>query len=606
MSRLSMSWLERHVEKIVLGLAGAVLVSVVVSYGIRSPHTVRLNGKTLGPKAFYEALDKRAEATLLALKDAPGPEPVPAPTFALAKAKPAELLTPFAPLNPRPPQLPDIGFANPGQLELASILPPTKPMLTTGKAAARIPPPREMPAMTATKRNNGQTTPTVAQDWHWVTVAATISRKAQRNAFVEANYDPYALELVVAEIEAQRQMRLPDGQWSPSEPVTPYSSFRPMSFREVPVDKDEFGHAISSAARDFIRAKREQLSKSNVQAEILRAAFQTCLADDRAEWTAPRTLEGADGTVVDLTDPTYGLCFPGNNWSTTAERTGDKPVNLSDLRKVREILDTGWKQAGVCTYINAVSLLWSVEEDQSVSPTLRRMARRILDDHDSEIQVASHLYRAAQKSQQSTGGLGPDVEPVWMTDTTPKPGKTYRYRLRLLALNPYAGLPRFLANPLDAGKVIAEGEWSAWSEAITVSPDRYLFVLGPADEAQKTVRVQLFQWSNGRWENGSTTVTVGEPITIKKGTTELTYDGVVRDIDFHRSYRESASDADGDAGATVVETVAVTTVTPDGETREHLAARDKKSRVSIIRRMQEAERRRRSADEQTQGTLTRA
>ncbi|HOW73084.1 MAG TPA: hypothetical protein PKY77_21010 [Phycisphaerae bacterium] len=610
MNRPSLSWLERHVEKVVLGFTGSVLLATVLFYGIRSPYTINVAGERLGPSELNGALAEKANAVRLAMKDAPPPKLASVPDFSWFNSVPAAPAPPFVPLGYPIPKVTVPDLAKLGHVRLAAILPPTQPVVSTGKAAARIPDPVEIPAITATARA-AQPEFVITRDCHWVTLAAAISRQAQREVFLKAKYDPRLLDLVVADIEAERQLRLPDGKWDHPVLVKPYAPLRRTGPRTIRLLKDEAGYGITSADYDYLRAYGGYLSHPDVQAQILRVPFQSYLADenpandDRMEWTVPSTLKAADGVVLDLSDPSYGLIRPDDGSRLVINPRTDGPIGLAQMKRIKDILDTGWKDAGLNAYSDAVSVLRSIETSPNDSTMVRRMAERLLDEHDSEIRVADQLYQAARESQPLGADLGPDVEPIWGTDTTVTPGETYRYRLRLLAFSGYAGRPVLLDDPLEAGKVLIEGEWSPWSEPIAVGPDRYLFVLDTVDEVEKQIRVQLYQWSNGLWHNGSATVTIGDSLSIRSDFTDLTYDGVVRAIDFHRPYQEPGVSSNRTAGTTSSETVAVTLVTAGGEAEEHLAAVDRKARAALIKEIKEEERRRRSVDELSRTVLTR-
>jgi hypothetical protein len=603
MSASKLSWLERHFEKLALAGAGSVLLAVVVLAGISSPNTVSVEGETLDPRGFFGLLKQRAEEARLAAKTT-GPLELPdIPGLGLAQARlPREPLPLFAPPNPRVPSVADLNDLY--GLKVATILAPTKPVTTSGRAEARIPPPRQV-LVGSTDRNANESRYIFTQDWHWVTLAGVISRKAQKQVFLKARYSPGRQELLVADVEAQRQERKGDGDWGPPEIIKPYLPVRFAGPREVKVHQGSTGSWVSPRNWDYIQAYRRQLDSREAQAGILRAPFQACLTgqriedDDRAAWVVPATLKAGDGTKVDLTDMAYGLCFLPDESVLASRRSPVRATAVVRWQEAREVLAKGWEEVGFNAYFDAVQALQSIARDANASVGLSKAAGRVLDKYAAEIEYAAHARRAAEsrREKEMNIGLGPAFEPIWVTDTTVQPGKTYRYRLRLLALNPYAGLPRYLADPRDAGKIIIEGEWSAWSGAITVKPTHYLFLMGAGDEARKTVRVQLYQWSRGDWESGSATVGVGDHMVIKKGFATLTYDGVVRSIDFHRSYREPGDREKGAGSVKTFQSVALTLIKSDGTLEEHLAALDKALRTAVTREIREEVKRRKAVKE---------
>lgn len=598
-----MSWLERHVEKLFAAAAGSVLLFVVISQIVLRPHTVEVAGERLGPREFYTLVDSTIKDRRLIMQNA---EPITdqISTSSLPDLESprvqvsSQLIPPFVPLNPPLPKLPEFS-APTSDISVARILAPTKPFGSTGKAAARIPPARET-SITRVSTSGNEEGFAFTRDWHWVALAATISREAQREVFVEAGYDTAGMDLVVVEVEAERQERLPDGDWGRPEIVKPYLPLRMVVPHQLQLYKGDSGYELSTRDRDCIVACRQRLMSSEAQARLLRFPFQNYLADSnsrqdqRAQWSVPRALKASNGIELDMTDPTYGLFF-------LPEKTSLRVV-FFQLNAARDTLNQGWKEAGLRPYLDAVSLLSSIVADQTTSLALRRSASGLLDEYRHDIKLAAEIEEIERSRADSTATtrLGPGIEPVWITDTTVEPGKTYRYRIRLLTLNRYAGVTSRLADPMDAGRVIIEGEWSPWSDKITVPPTQYLFVVAPEDESRKTVRIRVYQWSGGIWDNGFATVTVGDRIVIEKGLSQLTYDGIVKDIDFHRAYVDSDRQDGNRTTGSSTETVALTLVNSKGETEERFAARDRQLMNALIREIREEERRQRDIDPQVQ------
>jgi len=116
----------------------------------------------------------------------------------------------------------------------------------------------------------------------------------------------------------------------------------------------------------------------------------------------------------------------------------------------------------------------------------------------------------------STAGLTVDREGnirVWAHDETATPGHTYQYRLRILFRNPLYQQDQ-LAEPKLASQPVLEGEWTAWSQPITIPPDLKMWLVsGAASRDTMSARFQVSRWHNGQYSAPqSFTVSVGDLI----------------------------------------------------------------------------------------------
>ena len=66
-------------------------------------------------------------------------------------------------------------------------------------------------------------------------------------------------------------------------------------------------------------------------------------------------------------------------------------------------------------------------------------------------------------------------------------------------MNPYAGMATRVKNVDDARKLLIQGQWSEWSQAITVPPAKYLFVTAVPPDGGR-VGVALYEWKEGSWK----------------------------------------------------------------------------------------------------------
>lgn len=106
---------------------------------------------------------------------------------------------------------------------------------------------------------------------------------------------------------------------------------------------------------------------------------------------------------------------------------------------------------------------------------------------------------------------------VWAADPTMRPGKTYRYKLVVAAINPLYGVPRLEKSQLEDNKAKAsilpsqkEIDKMAWSEPVTVEPRYRFFYTGGSDSR---ARVEIFSRVDGQMQKKQVDVTPGDLIT---------------------------------------------------------------------------------------------
>lgn len=68
MAKQNVTFIERHVEKIVIGVCGAYL-GVCALYLVSSPNAVEVDGEKLGPKEYYARFREKAETVLGGMKE---------------------------------------------------------------------------------------------------------------------------------------------------------------------------------------------------------------------------------------------------------------------------------------------------------------------------------------------------------------------------------------------------------------------------------------------------------------------------------------------------------------------------------------------------------
>ncbi|MFA5864182.1 MAG: hypothetical protein WC975_05785 [Phycisphaerae bacterium] len=104
---------------------------------------------------------------------------------------------------------------------------------------------------------------------------------------------------------------------------------------------------------------------------------------------------------------------------------------------------------------------------------------------------------------------------VWVHDLTATPGKTYKYRMRVVMFNPLAGYTPILKKPENTLLVGIEGSWSESSVPVTVERENYFFLSNVSNGA-KSVTVTIYKWNAGYIYKENFEVKPGQSIGGKK------------------------------------------------------------------------------------------
>ena len=149
---------------------------------------------------------------------------------------------------------------------------------------------------------------------------------------------------------------------------------------------------------------------------------------------------------------------------------------------------------------------------------------------------------------------------VWTHDDNVKVSNTYRYRMRVGIFNPAAGKDWYKGSDTEFNnKVILWSDYSEKTEPIEIDPMVHLFPLNVARGEEKAVIIQVSKFYNGKWQSAEFDVAVGETIG-KVIEVEETRDAM--DIGMEAMYtgrrgREETQTIDYTTGAVLVDIVEV-------------------------------------------------
>lgn len=170
------------------------------------------------------------------------------------------------------------------------------------------------------------------EDRSWAVVAAALDRKAQKEVFDKANYDAAAQQLIVAKVEAERQVLQPDGQWGARELVMGYSPVIFSGEPRIQMIEQDGQKIVRDEDRRYLDSYRALLYTAESQNRILRFEFQSMLEKSPLTWTLPRKLQGFDFELA-----SFGVQFPADDGKGGIKRgAGPWPEPMSPVARVAE------------------------------------------------------------------------------------------------------------------------------------------------------------------------------------------------------------------------------------------------------------------------------
>lgn len=519
-----------------------------------------------------------------------------------AKAPPNELPVAAVPLSPALPEVAGEFISAPvgAKVRLVQILPPTRPILSTGKAFARLQTPRtDQPGVSV---NTATDDLMVTTDLHWVVGAAVFDRKAQRDRFAKANYLSDRQEVIVAEVRVERREQLPNGQWSDPVVVQPYMNRRILARAVLNTLAEADGVILPEDEQRYAADLRQMLYSKETQADILRPEFQSYLADptpdsdDTIQWQIPRSLTAADGTQVDMTAPEFGVQFfeeegrPGSKTGPGAATDGG--AQASPAVRLQKALKEAQDAINQKRWLDAQRILDDIIASTDLTPAQKKPAEELRKRHLRDFEEAERLAARAGQAQEREV-LGPDNDPLWFTDISVQPGKAYQYRVCLMVFNQYVGMSSRLENPADAGKLLLQGDWSEWSDAVTVPAAKHFFLAEVPRDGER-ISIELWEWKGGDWVKAKAELLPGDPVVAARNPRDkIDYGAILVSADPSRPYARRSGNPKSEAFKyDIQETGAAVLVKAEGQIEEHFVAESADRRAEVLRAMAEDRRRR--------------
>ncbi len=563
----SLSFVELHLEKGLLGLGVLALLGAAVYFMVLEPNRVEFGGTKLGPRDLDEAVRRKAGELEQARRNAQPPAvEVPAYSKQLREKFEGGL---FAVEDSNAPALPRtlkvVGrFGTPlptfeGEQEASNVtlvtpLRPTSLTVGTGLSLAR----REQIALVATaaKSPEADEPPT---ELAWVTVAAYYPLEAQQKEMTAAGYATYRAKVHVVGVDVQRQEMLASGEFSEWTDVPPGKAM-PRIELAAPVYDGRTGELQNTKELD----NQLDLVKS-AQGDLMQPPFFPVDAGsewempplpghavdeeaDEAEEKAPAKKE-PDKKKDQAEGPLPGRARGQSQSPPGGERGGEparepaqRPAQPAPSKAQRTALTEAKKALREKDYDTAEQKARSVVSSNDASNSEQAQAKRIL----AEAERARAKAQKRATGERAAAGRAKDRElvtnpekegevAVWFHDDSVQPGKTYRYRMRIKLWNRYVGRRGVLREPALADQTVLAGDWSLPSAAVTVANKRHFFVRSPVF-GEPAANVEVFAWHKGYWLKEDFKVrvgdTIGAPLTVK--TPETDADGKTKkeQVDF--------------------------------------------------------------------------
>lgn len=515
MAKQSVSFIERHAEKFVLGVAGGCLALVVALFLIRTPNKVEFGGQHLGPQGVDLEVRQRVSQMRRAMERAQPEEVTRADPLSRLQEyfeKPlttslgsSEVLVPPVGFGPPVVDLPGGPMEQMQPVRLIAPPAPSTPLVHAGRSlGSRRFEVRELPAP-GEKPPDQLARPAELEDVDWVTIAGTVDLAAAGRAYQQAGYSPGRSQLIIADVQMQRQQRRADGSWDEWRELPAARIFRSPAIPQFRLsDEGRLSPQDNATAVDLERlvdARRDL---------ILRPPIPPLAGGN--PW-APPPLPGMESqqwfeairSTLEKSGPKLNL--PG--WDNPRRAA---PKYLAEVDKAMERGD----------YETAKRLASEVADNAEITRHKRLAQKKFLEAvKRQEEEEERRAQMAAAEGQQRT-----ELEYFWVHDLSVEPGESYRYRLRLQALNRYVGEVTRLVNIDDATRVAMVSAWSAPSQPVSIEPNVRFYLASGA-------RVDVFRWYLGRWYRTTFRgLEPGEMIGGPVSTRSEDLDGQVVQIDF--------------------------------------------------------------------------
>ena len=608
MAKQVVSPIERHVEKVVLGLMGIGLIAVIAMYLVTSPNQIELAGEMVTPSTIDEKLARKATDVRMRIRnlepDDPGFEPLEG-TFAAALNpfdgdRLSDELAAVVRIGPDVPIIDPPGRIA-GQAKLTDVVPFDKPLITHGRSTFEI---------TGEYENSYVVS-------NWVTISSLFNRAEQVRLQADA-YGSQRSEVIFGPAEVQKRAQRPDGTWSDDdwETVRAWPAFPMPQEPAIPFEEEDGVIFVPSDERGAVDRYQGAIVEPLTQLEIIRPQMVTVF--NGTEWEIPPVVPYIELLRMDdeyihpnLLEPIpdaeledrYGLME-----TPVAADAGTSAGASSNADEIEALFDTARKLAdkartdrSATDAMLAYNTYIDIYRHVNASASQKMQAERLADEVD---QLRKDIIR--EKRNERRGGVREETpdesydervllpkQQVWAHCAAPgvlQSGRTYQLRIRATLYNRLVAEPDKFANIEDARVLYVAGDWSEPSEPIVFETTSCYFITG-ADPRRDGAKVEFYQWFDGYWVTTRATFGLGDRIALSKRVPigvpgapnevdrpEVTFDpgATVVSIEFEHPYRERKARGGGIRfQPTLSRECAVVLVDSEGRLTERFAPTDK-------------------------------
>lgn len=520
---------ERHVEKLVLALFAIGFLAVfMLAIGVfGTPNSFDVKGETVTPGTARQLVQEAAERKRGQLESNAVPNDLPEPDVTIAAnfdaalaslERPAERLTMLASADLNVDRTvtlsdnTDLGMTSDmgGGIEMVSLHAPVQPVAGAFEGTLDPIVVRERPGLA---RVLPAAQPfdvrgiSIESAFDAARLAATLTR-----AEIPDRWWRSRAELV--DVVWEREAKLPDGSWGPARVLDP-----------VP-GRESLRGTLDSGLTPADLSDRLLLPEQDLRAAIRRPSMYPMIAG--RGWTRPSIAAEQEAVVErperveSLLRRIAGLQSEISRIQTQLDATLNQQAGRDGGGRERE---GGGRDGEREQRERARERREQLQERQADFETQ-------LDAALTELEELGYLPDGRPIPQEEVADTGP-ADPLdrletlervtlWTHDFDAEPGNTYRYRARVVIVNPLFGHANDVPEDLRerATQPVLRGEWSGWSEPIDLAPETRVFVVnarahqaGAVVDSPARVVAEVYRFAYGYWRSDTVSLTPGERVS---------------------------------------------------------------------------------------------
>lgn len=516
-------YIEAHIEKIIVGIAGVVCAWFLITRVLLSPNYVECDGKKFAAGNIDRHISRQADSLRgkLELKPESAQQYEPQVDNFITY-----LETPFRNLDdgiyfPQPGSRPAIEIGDERKYRLPVVGSVSE--ISAGRIKAVV----YMPTQKVNRENTYDIVEHEPNDLDFVTVEAKFDitmlyenfQKSFNGMDIPEEWrDPCLANPVFAAVQLEKQELGADGSWSDWEvvPRTRIDHYRQMF--EVIENVDELPPG-------GIKVRLLQFNNTQVRVDLLQPEAYS-IASAEEQWYPPSLYKKF---------MKYQAAVKAQERREELEtRRQEREKQIAERRRQVSASRPGQRLTGGATgeadmeeggtgtgTSKRQTRSSTRRSDREKSRTQRKKEREAMESislRDIEEELKNILL-----TEKTEVGRMREALVLWAHDDTVDAEKTYRYRLRLGVFNPIAGKEQVgEQDEWQKDKVILWSEFSESSEPVEIPPRLCLFAQ-ELQEATKTVTVTVSRHVRGYWYSADFMVKAGETIGSVRGLEPLEF-----------------------------------------------------------------------------------